>query len=299
MSRNGYAWWYLDGLSDNGRHGFTIIAFIGSVFSPYYAMARGYGEGDPENFCALNVAIYGPGARWAMTERPRAALSRTADMLAIGPSSVVWDGTALTVNIEETAVPLPLKIRGRIRLHPAAVVPQRFPLDPHARHIWQPIAPFSRVEVDLEKPSLRWSGHGYFDMNAGAEPLEDGFSLWNWSRATLKRGATVLYDVIRRSGETMSLALKFNADGAVEEFPAPPVVRLPRTLWLMPRLTRADAGHGARVLKTLEDTPFYTRSVLASHLCGEAVTGVHESLSLDRFRTTIVQLMLPYRMPRR
>ncbi len=269
------------------------------MFSPYYAMARGFGEGDPENFCALNVAIYGPGARWAMTERPRSALARDANTLVIGPSSVVWNGAALTVNIEETAVPLPFKIRGRIRLHPSAVIPEPFRLDPRGHHIWRPIAPFSRVEVELEKPSLTWSGHGYFDMNAGVEPIEDGFSLWNWSRATLKGGATVLYDVIRRSGETMSLALKFDARARVEEFAPPPVVRLPRTLWLMPRTTRADAGRGARVLKTLEDTPFYTRSVLASHLCGEAVTGVHESLSLDRFRTTVVQLMLPYRMPRR
>ena len=36
----GYAWWYLDALSDDGRHGLTVIAFIGSVFSPYYAWAR-------------------------------------------------------------------------------------------------------------------------------------------------------------------------------------------------------------------------------------------------------------------
>ena len=36
----GYRWWYLDGLSDDGRHGLTIIGFVGSVFSPYYARAR-------------------------------------------------------------------------------------------------------------------------------------------------------------------------------------------------------------------------------------------------------------------
>ncbi len=33
-------WWYVDALSDDGRHGLTLIAFIGSVFSPYYAWAR-------------------------------------------------------------------------------------------------------------------------------------------------------------------------------------------------------------------------------------------------------------------
>jgi carotenoid 1,2-hydratase len=56
-------------MSDDGRHGLTIIALIGSVFSPYYAWARRRGPTDPEHFCALNVALYGVDKGWAMTER--------------------------------------------------------------------------------------------------------------------------------------------------------------------------------------------------------------------------------------
>ena len=37
---SGYRWWYLDGLSADGQRGLTVIAFVGSVFSPYYAAAR-------------------------------------------------------------------------------------------------------------------------------------------------------------------------------------------------------------------------------------------------------------------
>ena len=41
-----------------------IIAFIGSVFSPYYAWS---GRTDPYNHCAINLALYGPrSSRWAM-----------------------------------------------------------------------------------------------------------------------------------------------------------------------------------------------------------------------------------------
>ena len=61
VGRDGYAWWYVDALSDDGQHGLTIIAFIGSVFSPYYAWARRRGPADPLNHCALNVALYGTG----------------------------------------------------------------------------------------------------------------------------------------------------------------------------------------------------------------------------------------------
>ncbi len=80
VPHGGYAWWYLDALSDDGAHGLTIIAFIGSVFSPYYAWARRHGPADPANHCALNVALYGPrGKRWCMTERGagRSAAART------------------------------------------------------------------------------------------------------------------------------------------------------------------------------------------------------------------------------
>jgi carotenoid 1,2-hydratase len=65
-------------MSDDGQHGMTLIAFVGSVFSPYYAWARRKGNADPENHCALNVAIYSKGAsRWAMTERGAGSCHRT------------------------------------------------------------------------------------------------------------------------------------------------------------------------------------------------------------------------------
>jgi carotenoid 1,2-hydratase len=40
----GYSWWYVDAISDDGRYGLTVIAFIGSVFSPYYKQS---GRADP------------------------------------------------------------------------------------------------------------------------------------------------------------------------------------------------------------------------------------------------------------
>ena len=42
---DGYVWWYVDALSDDGQHGLTLIAFIGSVFSPFYAWSRRRGAG--------------------------------------------------------------------------------------------------------------------------------------------------------------------------------------------------------------------------------------------------------------
>ena len=37
---NGYAWWYVDGISDDGNKAISIIGFIGSVFLPWYYWAN-------------------------------------------------------------------------------------------------------------------------------------------------------------------------------------------------------------------------------------------------------------------
>jgi len=68
----------------------------------------------------------------------------------------------------------------------------------------------------------------------------------------------------------------------------------------MPRTTPAFANDPKpKTLQMLEDTPFYTRSQIASHFHNEPVTAVHESLDLRRFSKNWVRFLLPFRMPRR
>jgi carotenoid 1,2-hydratase len=298
VAQGGYIWWYADALSDDGRNGITIIALIGSVFSPYYAAMRRRGGGDPLNHVSLNVAIYGEGKRWCMTERGRHAVRRGQTWLDIGPSSLEWDGDSLTIHIDEITAPVPKRIRGTVRVHPSALCGKPFQLDSAGRHYWEPIAPCARVEVDLQRPSLRWSGGGYLDSNRGGEPLEAAFKRWDWSRATLKRGAAVLYDVTGRDGARPTLGLRFDPAGEVEPFEAPPFMELPSGFWRVQRGTRADRQGGARVIETLIDVPFYVRSVLETNLLGETATAMHESLCLDRFNSRWVQTLLPFRIPR-
>jgi carotenoid 1,2-hydratase len=296
---DGYAWWYVDALSDDRRHGLTVIAFIGSVFSPYYARARKRGPTDPARHCAINVVLSGPRDRWAMTERGPSALVRSPDRFAVGPSAVAWDGTALTITVDEVTVPVPRRLRGTIRLLPQAVTPGPFTLDAAGRHRWWPIAPRSRVEVRLTSPSLAWDGEGYFDTNNGDEPLEAAFSDWDWARAPAGEGAAILYDVRRRDGTDRSIAVRIDGTGAVTPFEAPPRAPLaPARWWRMPRATRSDPGSSPRVVATMVDAPFYARSVVETRLLGAPATAVHESLSLDRFVRPWVQALLPFRMPR-
>jgi carotenoid 1,2-hydratase len=60
----------------------------------------------------------------------------------------------------------------------------------------------------------------------------------------------------------------------------------------------SEAGVAPTVQSTLEDTPFYVRSILRSSLAGEIVTSVHETLDAQRVASLPVRLMLPWRMPR-
>ena len=297
---NGYIWWYLDGLSDDGRHGITIIAFIGSVFSSYYAWQRNKGDADPYRHCALNVALYGRAAkRWAFTERDRSALTQEQKRLGIGPSRVTWTGEALEIDIREVSVPVPRPVRGKVRLIPDGLTDSKIELDPEGRQRWWPIAPCARIEVALERPSLSWSGIGYLDSNEGERPLEDSFSFWNWSRASLSGGRTaILYEATHRNGVTEPLGFLCRPGGSVERFEPPAPQQLSRTFWRMQRPTRVDAGGSARVVETLEDAPFYSRSVIETELLGERAHGVHESLCLDRFSQNWVRMLIPWRNPR-
>ena len=79
---NGYAWWYIDGISNDGNKAISIIGFIGSVFSPWYYWS---GRKNPSNHVCINVAMYGKGWRWTMTERGEKQHCVICNMGPLGP----------------------------------------------------------------------------------------------------------------------------------------------------------------------------------------------------------------------
>ena len=297
---NGYVWWYVDAFSDDGRYGLAIIAFVGTVFSPYYAWARRGGPADPLAHCAVNVALYGPhGHRWSMTERGAASLARSARAYVLGNSALTCTDAQLTIDFDELAAPWPHRLRGTVRLHPDVATDRDYALDAPGCHHWRPIAPQAHVEVELQHPELRWRGVGYFDHNRGAEPLDTAFARWNWARAHFADGAAAItYDTVRRDGSVGALALRFEPQRGATSFDPPPAQPLPRSFWRIERHARGDAGAAPRLLATLEDGPFYARAAVAARWGGRDARLMHESLSLDRFRARWVQALLPFRMPR-
>ncbi|MGQ0566211.1 MAG: carotenoid 1,2-hydratase [Gemmobacter sp.] len=296
MGPGGYAWWYVDGVADDGGRAISVIGFIGSVFSPWYAWS---GRRSPQDHCCINVATYGPGGRFAMTDRGRAALRQSPDTLTIGPSRMHWTGSKLVIEVNEWgAPPLVTPVRGTIVLTPSGLSDIEVALTPEGTHRWRPFAPTARIEVDLSQ-GHRWQGHGYFDANFGSRALEADFRTWTWGRFPLRSGAACFYDAHRRDGSRLSLGLHIAPDGTATAFVPPPPAALPRTIWALRRDTRADAGFRPRQVMAMLSAPFYSRSLVETRLNGETTTGVHEALDLDRFASPLLKPLLALRVPRR
>jgi carotenoid 1,2-hydratase len=232
-----------------------------------------------------------------MTERGRAAVVREPTHFGVGPSSMTWEDDVLVIKIDEVGVPIPQRIKGTVRIKPRFLCKETVTLEDTHNHCWMPIAPVCDVDVVFERPYVHWRGTAYLDSNWGSSPLETAFEYWTWSRTRLHDSSVIYYDYTRISGERSAFALHIDGMGRGKRLTLPPQVNLPSTLWRVPRST-FSAG-SAQVIKTLEDTPFYSRSLIKLETQGETALSVHESLSLSRFRKPIIQAMLPFRMPRR
>ncbi len=296
VAENGYAWWYIDGVSDDGSQAVSVIAFIGSVFSPWY---RWSGRKDPENNVCINVATYGRGGRFAMTDRGRAALRQSDDTFTVGPSSLHWDGDRLVIDIDEvSSLPLISRLRGQIILTPSGITDVELPLTQDGAHVWRPFSPTARIDVALGK-GWTWSGHGYFDSNFGTRALEQDFDFWTWARYPVPGGSVCFYDATRRDGSALNVGFKFTDSGGIETFSPPPRTQFNRSLWAVRRETRADPGYRPKQVKSMLDAPFYSRSVVRTKIDGVETEGVHEALDLTRFRGPWLMPMLAVRVPRR
>jgi len=274
-----------------------VIAFIGSVFSPWY---RWSGRRDPYDHVCINVVTYGPGGRFTMTDRGRPALRTSESRFQVGPSALHWRGDRLVIEVDEVSSwPLPSRLLGEIELVPQVMTRAELALTPDGAHHWRPFAPVARIKVDLGARG-QWQGHGYFDHNRGIRALEADFSFWTWGRfPRADGGAMLFYDGVRRDGSHLETALDVGPDGRVDAADAPALARFPRSRWGVRRETRADPGFKPRQVMPMLDAPFYCRSEVETRINGETLRGVHEALDLDRFRGPWLMPMLATRVPRR
>lgn len=291
----------MDAVSDDGEVALVLIALVGNPFSPAYARARARGPAVATSYASMNVALYSRRESWfSLRERALSAQHRQPDGVAIGGSTMRWEGGSLVADIDETTTPFGRRVRGRLVLRPDGAAGARaVALDRAGHHRWWPVAPLARVEVELEEPRLRFRGHGYHDANAGMVPLEATFDTWSWARARTSRGAVVTYDVREKDGFERSLATRIGPNGDAAPVAAPYESPLPRTLWGIRRHARTDRSDAAPILgRALEDGPFYARALVHTSLDGERVTAMHEVLSASRLAQSWVRFLTGFRIGR-
>ncbi len=312
----GYRWWYVDGLSADGRRGFTAIFLVGSVFSAAYAKRVWRGEAVPATeHLGVHVVLYEDGRElaWTTSEYPAAALScgdrKGETELRIGRSSLTWrsDGT-LSGEFDERSAPVfwsyfgfGRSMRGRFTLRPGpeASAPE-VELTRSARgeaHRWQVCATHARIEVEFDHPGFRFEGRAYHDTNWGEGRLEAAFKRWSWARFHDDEGGRVLYAVEPRDAAPRGFVIdKGRCSGPLTARFGPTQLigwglHAPDHF----EIGGEDAGVRADVARVIDCSPFYERYVARMG----AAEGVGEYLDLDRFQRPGVQFLLPFRTQRR
>ncbi|MEL7128270.1 MAG: carotenoid 1,2-hydratase [Pseudomonadota bacterium] len=234
-----------------------------------------------------------------MTERPKSAIERTTNTFAVGPSRVDRTSDGLSIRVLERGAPLPRAANGTVEVRLPWQNTRRFQLHPSGRHTWQPICTTAEVSVAFDAPKRTWTGRAYVDTNWGTEPLETGFDYWDWSRTEGPDGsAKIRYVSDLASGGATDFCVGFDTSGEISTHTLEPQTTLPPTpIWRIPRRAGLLNGETPELMRTLEDTPFYSRSLLNHPASG--VRAVHESFSGKRLRSNLIKSLLMVRMPRR
>jgi len=318
VTPGGYAWWYIDAISDDGEHALTAIFFIGSVFSASYAARARRGERAPaEEHLCVNLALYRRGKRvaWVMSEYDAAQLvARRPDALGIARSSLTrTPGGPLVARIDDREAPWALsmtgmggaRVDGEMVLEPAcAPIPGIELAEAGSGHRWQVPIPRARLRVKFARPSLSFEGWAYHDTNRGETRLEEALSRWSWARVHERDRMVALYTTEDRNGRRHSVLVDAK-DGAPERerlpqmVPNGPAEELRPAGWglTLPVGFSVDGGRVRAVPERLLDVaPFYARYEARLSEGGVARgLGVGEHLDLDRFRRPGIQFLLRFK----
>lgn len=239
----------------------------------------------------------------------KTGLERSAEGLCLARNSIEWQGDELVIRIHDQRPWARGPVSGEIRVRATRRYAPRIDLASNGHHDWFPVSPASTACVRMSNPDLSFDGIAYHDVNHGDRPLEQDFVEWDWSRLTpvgesagSKLSGIITYDVAtRRDATHKRRAFAFDdarglrrADTAGTE-----LLDGGKAFWGVRRRLVGDSGTQAVHRRALEDSPFYTRSLISTTMRNRPYRGVHESLRLDRFVDPVVQCMLPFRIRRR
>nr|WP_238941332.1 carotenoid 1,2-hydratase [Jannaschia sp. Os4] len=244
----------------------------------------------------------GPGGRWSMMDRGRAALRQEETTIRVGPSGLRWEDGVLHIDLDEAATPHGTRLRGTIQVRPRGITDVEVPLKADGSHVWRPIAPASDIVVDIDRPGWSWEGHGYLDSNFGTSAIERDFRYWHWGRFPVPGGRVIFYECELEDLSETRVALFFGDDGSVrplEDHEIPPIAKMKRSGWALRRETRGDAGTTPEIVRSMISAPFYQRAVVRTTINGHRSEGVWEAIDGRRFAAWWMKPLLALKVPRK
>ena len=170
----------------------------------------------------------------------REGRTRSNDFLEIGPTRRMAKWT-LTIRLDEIGAPFPRRIRGEIVSSRGRSIRNRLR--------WNRMGGISRARSRLSHAPRDFArrscaGGPWLPIPTLATNRSNSVFPWTWPRASLRDGATILYDAEHQRETHLSLALRFDGLGRYETVEPPPLAPLPPTGW---RVARPDpVGRRAR-----------------------------------------------------
>jgi hypothetical protein len=300
--RGGFAWWYID-MVDAAGNGLVLIWSYGLPFLPGYRSSALAGHAPrPDELPSLNVVVYreGKAAFYQLQRyRPEDAsydpLGRRWTMESSTMSMSVIDGVLDVRVVLDASIPASdERLRGVVSVHGS--MRQANPSDiaaGAAAHVWTPLAPLAHGSYDLHVGSeqMRGSGTAYVDANVGDAPFcRFGIADWTWARASTPAETRIVYLVNgKRPEDAVYIGAIATPDGAMRTVGLRVRQACARRAlyglrYLDELVLDADDGEFARlrVVRVVDDGPFYLRMLVELSFGGTTAVGWAEFVSPDR-----------------
>ncbi|MEX0857709.1 MAG: hypothetical protein WD016_06155 [Balneolaceae bacterium] len=210
-----YEWWYFDGTSNDGVHGFVIIFYHCNPFSTNQIKGLEKSEVQPGNYPAISISLYEDGKPiyYSFLEYSSEDFSWDEDsfLLKIGENffRIMPDGEELTFQIElnqtlDSGHSLFGTIKGAGNLCSKELISSNESLE---KHSWNLLLPQANIEARMSvkgtsiHEEIEFEGTGYFDHNTGFEPMKDSFKDWYWGRYHFKNSTLIYYLMNKEEGQ--------------------------------------------------------------------------------------------------
>ncbi|MBD3615570.1 MAG: hypothetical protein HUJ22_03280 [Gracilimonas sp.] len=203
---SGYEWWYFDGMSADGKYGFSVIFYQNNPFSTRKIKELENGSINHKSYPAVSISLYENNKTiyYSFLEFEESDYEwREGElMLTIGRDSFSYSISGDTVNIEimlNQQLASGHKIRGTISGSGCLTASNLIQSMDEDRHLWNLILPSMNLEADIDlygrrgEERVHFHGKGYHDHNTGFEPMKESFKDWYWGRYHFEDFTLVYY----------------------------------------------------------------------------------------------------------